>query len=73
MESDQIQACHWLRNKKRIICKFVNRKFAEKILRKKSDLRHLNKPSVGLKKDDFVYINESLCPAYKNIWLSVGS
>jgi hypothetical protein len=58
LEPRDIQACHRLRNKKRVIVKFTNRKDVQKILQNKKKLKN----SIGATK---MFINESLCGYYR--------
>ena len=61
----QIQACHRLYDKKRVIVKFVNRKSAISILRSRGNLKDVNLSNIGINTTNRLYINESLCPPYR--------
>ena len=73
-----IEACHRLRRRKndngprRTIVRFVNRKFAEKFMRKGKELR---KPYILEKADltEKIYINNNLCSYYRYLWGKVKS
>ena len=66
---NEIQACHRLAKKDRVIVKFVNRKTAISCLRNRSKLKTLKGKSLGLPdKSPRVYINESLCPQYRKLF-----
>ena len=75
---NDIEACHRLSRRKkdngprRIIVRFVNRKFAEKIMRKGNELR---KPYIFKKADltEKIYINNNLCSYYRYLWGKVKS
>ena len=61
-----VQACHHLKGKERTIVKFINRKDCLQILRVKKDLNSLD--GVGLSENTEIFIDESLCPYYRDIW-----
>ena len=63
-----IQACHRLKDKDRIIVKFTNRKDCLRILRVKRQLKGLHPAVVDLPEGTKIFINESLCPYYRRIW-----
>ena len=66
---DQIEACHWIKSRagpKKVIIKMSRRKDADKIRRAKKKLKGLNLSSIGI--NSAVYINDSLCRYYKNLW-----
>ena len=75
---NDIEACHRLSRRKkdngprRIIVRFVNRKFAEKFMRKGNELR---KPYIFEKADltEKIYINNNLCSYYRYLWGKVKS
>ena len=75
---NDIEACHRLRRRKkdngprRIIVRFVNRKIAEKFMRKGNELR---KPYIFEKADltEKIYINNNLCSYYRYLWGKVKS
>ena len=45
---DDLDACHWLKNKEQIIVKFCRRKDSEKVLEAKKDLQKLNTTNLDL-------------------------
>ena len=75
-KDEDLEACHRLRKGKnekgpaRTIVRYVNRRVCERALRNKKKLKDLSKA----KKKDLglgtanIFINESLCSAYRNIW-----
>ena len=66
---DHIEACHWIKSNagpKKVIIKMSRRKDADKIRRAKKKLKGLNLSSIGI--NSAVYINDSLCRYYKNLW-----
>ena len=67
LEKRDFHAVHRLRNKKVVIAKLVNRRDATVILRNKKKLRELNNDAKKKLKSNKIYVNESLCPAYRRI------
>ena len=71
VSKDDIQACPRLKNKERIICKFINRKVAEGAKRNSKKLKNINKDKLSFNAKGNLYVNESLCPAFRKIqWKS---
>ena len=68
IDERDIQACHQLRKKDRMIVKFVNRKDCINILRVKKELKHLDPCKLFFLEGTKILINESLCPYYRGIW-----
>ena len=69
VHADHIEACHWIKSNtgpKKFIIKMSRHKDADKIRRAKKKLTGLNLPSIGI--NLAVYINNSLCRYYKNLW-----
>ena len=62
-----IQACHRLKDKDRTIVKFTNRKDCLQILRVKRQLKGLHPAVVDLPEGTKIFVNESLCPYYRQI------
>ena len=62
IKTRDVHACHRLKNRKKVIIRFVNRKCADKALINKSKLKTIDKTKYGLGYVD-LYINENLCPA----------
>ena len=63
-----VPACHRLKEKERTIVKFVNRKDCLQILRVKTDLKSLDPTELDFPENAKIFINESLCPCYRDIW-----
>ena len=71
VSNDEIQACHRLKKKERVICKFINRKFAEGAKMNSKKLKIIDKDKLSFNAKGNLYINESLCPAFRKIhWKS---
>ena len=68
VKADDLQACHRLFKKDRVILKFINRKFALSCLRSRSKLKSIDFKALGLPEDSKIYLNESLCPEYKRLF-----
>ena len=64
VSTDRVEACHRLKNNRTII-KFSNRKDCVKVLKNRSKLKVSDKTVLGFDKDTKIYVNESLCPAYR--------
>ena len=65
-----IDDCHQLRkNNDRVIVKFTRRKDCKQILKVKKDLRNLDMEDLDLSRGTKIYINQSLCPYYRILWL----
>ena len=62
-EVHEIQACHRLKNPKKVICKMVSRKRMRDVIKSRKKLKDYDLECVG----DKVYISESLAPAYSTI------
>ena len=58
-----------LRDKERTIVKFIRRKDCKQILRCKKDLQSTNMSNLDLPEGTKLFINESLCPYYKGLWV----
>ena len=67
MEKRDVHAVHRLRNTRVIIAKVCNRRDAIAILRNKKKLCELSQEGKKKLKSQKIYVNESLCPAYKRI------
>ena len=65
---NEIQACHRLAKKDRIIVKFVNRKTAVACLQSRAKLKTLKGKSLGLPDKCKLYVNKSLCPQYRKLF-----
>ena len=68
MNQNDFQAIHRLRNKSTVIVKLSHRQNALSILRNKKKIRELDQTEKEkLFLSNKVYINESLCPAYRSL------
>ena len=63
-----IQASHCLKDKHRATVKFTNRKDSLRILMVKRQLKGLDSAAVDLPEGTKIFVNESLCPYYREIW-----
>ena len=63
-----VQACHYLKEKQIIIVKFVNRTDCLQILRIKKELKSLDPTMLEFPDMTKIFVNESLCPYYRGIW-----
>ena len=68
VDERNIQACHRLKEKDRAIVKFANKQDCPQILRVKKDLKSLDPTELDFPESTKIYINESLCPYYRDIW-----
>ena len=60
-----IQACHKLKDKTKIICKFVSRKRMRNVVNNRKKLKGMDLSTHGI--PGKLFINESMAPAYKQI------
>ena len=68
----KIEACHRLgKNSDRTIAKFSSRKDWEHTMRVKKDLKDLDASDLDLAAGKKLYINDSLCPYYRELWNKV--
>ena len=67
MEKCDFHAIHRLRNTRVVIAKVCNRRDAIAILRNKKKLCELSQEGKKKLKSQKIYVNESLCPAYKRV------
>ena len=68
VDKEDLDACHWLKDKKRVIVKFCRRKDCEKVLKAKNDLRKLDSTNLDLREGSKIFINQSLCSCYRFLW-----
>ena len=69
ISGDKIEACHRLgKNSDRTIVKFSSRKDCEHTMRVKKDLKDLDATDLDLPAGTKLYINDSLCPYYRELW-----
>jgi len=66
--SQNIEACHRVGKQGTTIVKFSRRKDISKIFLNKKKLKHVDENSLLIPENTRIYINESLCPAYRDIW-----
>ena len=66
--SGDIEACHRLTNNDRVIVKFLRRKDCDQVLSVKRDLRKVKLKDIGLRGNNSIFINPSLCPYYRMLW-----
>ena len=66
--SRDIEACHGLTNSERVIVKFLRRKDCDQVLSVKRDLRKVKLKDIGLRGNNSIFINPSLCPYYRMLW-----
>lgn len=76
--SADIEACHRLDSKKRhednsteprrVIVRFANRRFVEKLVANKKNIKKDDLIALGFPEESSLYINENLCPAYRSLW-----
>lgn len=69
---DGIQACHRIgKSEKSTIIKLSDRKHVLQLLKNKKLLRNVDPIVMGLPNNTKVYINESLCKPYRDLWYKV--
>ena len=68
VDGNDLQACHRLFSKDRVIVKFIHRKKALKCLYNKSKLKDIPGNQFGFQAKTKLYINESLCPPYRRLF-----
>lgn len=52
---------------KRIIVRFDNRKFCDRLKPNRKKLKNIDSRHIGLESGK-IYLNENLCPAYRKLW-----
>ena len=77
VNKEDLDACHWLKDKERVIVKFCRRKDCEKVLKAKNDLRKVNTTNLDLPEGSKIFVNPSLCSCFgqqaKNYMVRVES
>ena len=68
VNKEDLDACHWLKDKERVIVKFCRRKDCEKVLKAKNDLRKLDTTNLDLLEGSKIFVNQSLCSYYRLLW-----
>ena len=68
IDSKNVEVCHWIKTQgpKKVIIKFSEHKYTNKVSTKKKKLKRKNLTSLGINKP--IYINDSLCTYYKKLW-----
>ena len=66
IDANDLHACHRIKNSRTIV-KFISRKMANKVLKNKYKLSNFDVTKFGFAADDKIFINESLCLAYREI------
>ena len=67
-DKEDLDACHWLKDKEQVIAKFCRRKDCEKVLKAKNNLRKLDSTNLDLLEGCKIFINQSLCSYYRLLW-----
>ena len=67
--SDNIEFCHRVGRHNKVIIKFSKRKDCQEIFSVKKDLSKLDMKEVDLPEGIQIFVNQSLCPYYKSLWL----
>ena len=65
IEENRIEACHRLTKSDRTIVKFSQRKDCQHI---KKGLKDLNPTNLSFPEGTKIYLNDSLCPYYRELW-----
>ena len=68
VNKEDLDACHWLKDKEQVIVKFCQRKDCEKVLKAKNDLRKLHASNIDLPEGSNFFVNQSLCHYYRLLW-----
>ena len=68
VNKDDLDACHWLKDKERVIVKFCGRKDCEKVLKANNDLRKLNITNLDLPEGSKIFVKQNLCSCYRLLW-----
>ena len=68
VNKEDLDACHWLKDKEQVIVKFCQRKDCEKVLKAKNDLRKLDATNIDLPEGSNFFVNQSLYHYYRLLW-----
>ena len=63
--AEDIQVCHKLKDRSKIICKFISRKRMRNVINNRKKLKDMNLKNHGI--PGKLFINESMAPAFKEI------
>ena len=67
----QVHACHRLKNRNKVIIRFVTRKIPDRALHHRKYLKDIDKTKYGLDQNTQIYFNESLCPKMNYLFYKV--
>jgi len=67
--SERIEDCHRIGSKGTTIVKLSKRKDIKKIFANKKQLKEYDANSLKIPEGSKIYINESLCPEYRELWI----
>ena len=72
VSTNDVEACHRLKGNgsdpKRVIVRFTNRKYAEKLVNVRKETENIDLERLGFPSETKIYINENLCPYFRKIW-----
>ena len=68
IDPKDVEACHRVGKFNRVIIKLSKRKDVSKVLSNKRKLKDIDPQKFGIDEDKKIYINESLCSAYRKLW-----
>ena len=68
VSKEDLDACHWLKDKERVIVKFCQSKDCEKVFKTKNDLRKLDETNLDLPEGSKIFVNQSSCCYYRLLW-----
>lgn len=69
VDNNDIDDCHRHRDKEQKIVQFPQRKYCKQALQCKKDVPNVNMNNIDLPERTKLFINESLCPQYKGLWI----
>ena len=67
----QVHACHRLKNRNKVILRFITRKIPDMAFHNRKYLKNLDKTKYGLDENTQIYFNESLCPKMNYLFYKV--
>ena len=68
VNKEDLDSCHWLKDKEPVIIKFCRRKDGEKVLKAKNNLQKLNITNLDLPEGSVIFVSQSLCSYYRLLW-----